>query len=164
MEMSVIVIVIAMLAAVIVPRMQAMDESREHREFVTNLRRIAVQAREEAISSGEIVALTIDEASRQLVLERESGETGSQVVRRLALSPRVTASQFNVEGASSGSGNWRPQFYPDGTADPAGIEFSSGDTSFSLVIDRKGFPRVEDGPIPDLSEEEWSAGDYAPRI
>ena len=73
-ELSVLITVLALTAALILPNLPNMKTAREERDFRFALRRLAVQARESAILGKEPVDLRVDEGSDQIVIERQPTE------------------------------------------------------------------------------------------
>ncbi|MFY9233858.1 MAG: hypothetical protein WAO58_05280 [Fimbriimonadaceae bacterium] len=162
-ELTMIVGVLAIMAIIVVPRIQAMEDGAEYRHFRLGVRRIANEAKTLAVSRGEPVSVAYDETEGALSLIVESQDQSIVNLQSLPLGTGVEAVEFVAENAQSTPSEWRLRFYPDGRSDGGGILFQSANQTFFLAADTSGRVRFDDGILPDLSSERWSAGDYEQR-
>ena len=160
-ELSVVIVLVALLASAVAPNLSAMKRSRIEREFPIAALRLALTARETAISDGQSCALMFGDQLRVLQMVRADLESGTDTaLAEVSLSPEVETGRLDLAGRESNSSDWRLTFYPDGTCDGGGVEFRRGDRSFALVIDpASGAARIVDGQLPDSSGDRWQAGE-----
>lgn len=160
-EMSVVVLIIALLAAAVAPNLVSLKTGRELRQFRSDLRQLAAQTRESAISTGKELDLSFG-SNRFSV---QPADTESTVVpRTLAVPDVVTTNRFELAGADSSEGEWTLRFYPDGTTDGGGVELREGQNAFALQIKKSGEVLVVDGNLPDTTAEKWQAGEHEQRL
>lgn len=166
-ELSVVVFLIVLLVAAVAPNLVAMKRSQVEREFPIALRRIAVEARERAIASGTPLALTFGDQLQVLNLVEPSADgTNDLQLRQLVLTPEIQTGRLEIAGSESNSADWVLRFYPDGTSDGGGVEFTrGGNQTFALVVDAAtGSSRLVDGPLPDTLNQRWQAGEIEHRL
>lgn len=165
-ELSVLVLLIALVAAAVAPNLAALKRSRVEREFPIALRRFAVEARERAISSGTPLALTFGDQLQVLSLVQVSTDgTGNQPLKQLSLTSELQTGRLELAGSESNSADWILRFFPDGTSDGGGVEFTRGNQTFCLVVDAAtGASRLLDGQLPDTLGQRWQAGEIEHRL
>jgi general secretion pathway protein H len=161
-EISVVILVIALLAAIVMPNLVRMKESRERREFYSRMNRFVSTARESAITENVTLAITLGSSGRSLVLVEEDVD-GERERRSLEFPDGVETSVSDASGLGA-TGDWRLRFYPDGGADGGGLEFSDGGRIRSLQVSPDGSVRMADGPAEVRQQEKWQAGDYEKRL
>ena len=76
----------------------------------------------------------------------------------------LEASNFRSQDNNVDPGSWLIHFYPDGTSDSGGVEIARGQEQNSLQVTNDGFPSLISGPLPDTSDQQWTAGTYAQKI
>jgi hypothetical protein len=158
-----VIIVLALIATTVLPRLAAIESSREYRDFRLAVRRTGVEARELAISRGIPTSVTFDDSEQTLniVAEAEGEET---TLRSVRVVEGVTAARFAAGDAETNASEWRLTFYPDGRSDGGGIDFESNGDLFTLYAEKSGAVHFADGEMPDLTSEQWPAGEYEHRI
>ena len=169
-EMLVAVFVVMLMASIAVPNIVEFHQSQDLRTFKAKLIAYAKEARSIAIDSGDTVTMTYDKDAKQIEIVDQTSSGQTLPVHRLKMPDNVTAKRFSSEqqGASAEEGTegsaWKVSFYSDGACAGGGIEFSERDEPFSFVLQRTGSEgRIVDGPLPDLSLDQWQAGSYAQR-
>jgi prepilin-type N-terminal cleavage/methylation domain-containing protein len=163
-EVTVVVLVLAILVTGAFLRLNAAREGQQHRAFLQALRRIVVQSREAAIREGQPVRLEYSEGSG--FESSWDGETGDrQSVARVQVPDDLTVTRFVAGGNEMSSGDWALMFHPDGTTDGGGVQITREQAVWSLQVDRlTGATRLERETLPDPSEARWQAGDYEQRL
>jgi type II secretory pathway pseudopilin PulG len=181
-EASVVVMLIVIAAVFITPSFSRMKADRARDDFKNGLPNVVALARETAIINGSAVDLQYDENDNQMQIVAASSQNGSSV---LSSTPQMTSSGINSGSTPSfteklptdvnatdfkmpsetttTTAAWSVRFYPDGTAEPAGIEFNYKDDSYSLVVNANAWGKVVSGGIPDLTADKWAAGTYVQR-
>lgn len=161
-----VIVLVALLASSIAPQLSAMKRSRIEREFPIAALRLALTARETAITDGQAVSLMFGEQLRRMQVVRTDAESGTDnALFEITLSPEVETGRLDLAGRESNSSDWRLAFYPDGTCDGGGVEFRRGNQSFALVIDpASGAARIIDGQLPDTTGDRWQAGEIEHRL
>lgn len=162
-ELTLIVGVLAIMSVMVVPRVRSIQEGSAFRHFRIDARRIAQEARALAVSRGELVSVAFDESRSSLNAIVETSDEQPTVLSSVDLAPGVEAVEFVQEEAQSTPSEWRIRFYPDGRSDGGGVLFQSGEASFHLAVLENGTIRFDEGDLPDLSAEQWSAGEYEQR-
>ncbi len=160
-EMSVVVMIIALLAAAVVPNLVSLKTGRELRQFRTDLRQLAAQARESAISTGAELEMSF--ASGQFTIQSPATDSTVQP-KQLAVPDAVTTNRFELAGADAAEGDWKLRFYPDGTTDGGGVELREGQDAFALQIKKNGETTLIDGALPDATTDRWQAGEHEQRL
>jgi type II secretory pathway pseudopilin PulG len=163
--MTVVITVLAVLAAAIMPNLLSERQSREARQFFSKARNLMLEARTRAIADTQTRTIRLDETAGTLIVERTDAETGeASQDRSLALPTGVTGNSYRIGNIDSNGSEWQMRFYADGKSDGGGISFDSNGRIKSLVIDRRGAVRQVDGELPAVEEESWDAGGYEQRI
>jgi prepilin-type N-terminal cleavage/methylation domain-containing protein len=162
-EMSVVITILVILAALITPNLVTMQTSREVRSFVNALPDIAGRARDTAISEGVTTKLTYDDASHSILLSIEKANEDDTDVTSLTVPTQVQVTGFQADGETRSSGDWTVRFYSDGRSDGGGIETSDAGMIRSLVVDKDGVAKLQPGQLPEESEDRWPAGEYEHR-
>ena len=175
-EMVVVTMIILIMAGLILPNMVAITQSREMRSELAALQRMPTEARNEAAKARQVVDLKMD--GDYLVMEKTDPQTQETTeIKRLQIGSQFLAetAQLQVVGVptvlmqnNSGStdvASWKWSAYPDGTADSGGITFEVGPkrTQQSLYIPADGEARWVTGPLPQPTEQAWTAGDLEQR-
>ena len=160
-EMTVVIAILAMIAALVVPNMIAIKRSQDIRVMEASLLRAPAEARNEARKAQVPVVLRVD--GDVLVMERMSTEGDPEEVKRVTLVDGV-----RIESARQGSetmdlASWQWVVYPDGSADTGLLEFSEGETRKSLVLAADGNARWVTGEVPEITQEWWPAGELEQR-
>jgi prepilin-type N-terminal cleavage/methylation domain-containing protein len=164
-EMTVVITILVVFAAVIMPNLSSEQKSRTARQFFPKARNLMLEARSRSIGDGVTRSVRIDESGGRLVVERTDADTGDPVEdRSLALPEGVTSSAFRVEKEESNSSEWAVRFFADGKALGGGITFESNGRAISLIVDATGSITQIDGSLPDTSDETWDAGGYEQRV
>lgn len=163
--MSVIVFIVAMMAALVWPNLVTQRESRQERMFLERLQDVASRARETAIERETAILLRLDQTAGAFILAEAENADGRDPaeIAQIPLIEGIDVQNAELDGRSVGAADWELQFFPDGTAEPGAVQMSNGVANFSLVIDRTGSSRLMQGDIPDRSADTWDAGDYEHR-
>jgi len=163
--MSVLIVVLAMLAGLVLPNLPNLKRSREHRDFRLAVRRLASQAREEAILSKSPVILRADEADGRLVVEREAEDGSQGSVLASARAPAgVQFERFILATGDVNAAEWSLRFQPDGRAEGGGLELSFDGDRFYLLVRPNGAGESGWGEAPLVEVDEWEAGELERRI
>ena len=160
-ELSVIVIILAMFAASTAPNMASMIEGGKRRGFRQSVLTLIRQAKEEAVTRGQVVwfASTSD-AGFEISTTIDDQET---TLKEITPVDGVTAANFMKAGAAGGEGDWRVAFYPDGTCEGGSFEFQEAGATRSVSISkRNGGVTLADGEVDTSKDpdQEWQAGEY----
>ena len=163
-ELGVIVLVIALLSALVVPRMSVAKRSINAKLSLDAVQRLASRARETSISSGRPVSMSFNETDRQFELKQQSDTGDENVVGSAALPDDFTANRFAAGESDMSSTDWKVTFYPDATSDGGTIELDEGGILRTLVIGSKsGLAKWQDGATPDNQDNRWQAGEIERR-
>jgi len=163
-ELTVIIIVVALIATIVLPNFVAVRKGQEARNFVSEVRTLAVRARNEALAHGETLAMTYDGTNQQLFVAVEAGEVDeNQEIANLKLPEGTTLQSFKTGTNDTSDANWKVHFYPDGRSEGGGFEINQSNLLHSFVVRDDGSNQMLAGDYPDQSNEKWQAGDYARR-
>lgn len=163
-EVSVVVLLLAMFAALTVPRLASFKRGNDLREFRMKLAKLVAQAKATSMESGSNCILRYEESGDRFELARMSPEADETVIETLPLPGEVQISSSRSGGQDSGV-NWEATFYPDGSATDGGVRIDWGDSEESLVIDgRTATATWSSEDIPDPSTTRWQAGELEQRM
>jgi len=163
-EMLVIIGINVIAAALIMPNLITDKARRDVWAFRSQLASLARQARSTAIESNDETSLSFDQNKNCFELVESHQNTAPTVVRTLDLPNGVTADKFAADQNESAAQVWEVPFYTDGTTPGGGVQFGPAEHTFCLMIRRAtAEPIVQDSELPDISQESWPAGGYAPR-
>lgn len=161
-EMVVVTAIVALMSALILPNLVAIQRSRMLRDEQAVLKRLPTEARNEAVKARVTVSLRVD--GNEIVMERENTKTNEpESVKRVPV-----GNGFQVTGAQSGNdtsdvGSWKWQAFPDGTSDSGGLTFQVGSEQQSLWIPADGPARWVGADLPQTTDNSWPAGDLQQR-
>jgi prepilin-type N-terminal cleavage/methylation domain-containing protein len=163
-EMSVVITVLSVMAALILPNMVAIQRSRELRLLKAQIQRLPQEAKMEARKSNAPIVLRVD--ADALVMERipvgdEAGDDPVEI-RRVALNSDIRAERARKGQETIDLASWEWRVYPDGSCASTNLEFSEGDLTEALVIETAGDAYWATGDEVD-QEQEWAAGDIETR-
>lgn len=163
-EISAVVLVLALLAAVVVPRLSVVRNSVEAKLSLDAIQRLASRARELAISSGTPVQMAFNEADSQFELRQTIDDTESSVVSQAPLHSDFTMSQLRSGQNDLSAADWVVTFYADATSDGGAVELDEGGIVRTLIIGSKnGLSRWQDGAMPANETDRWQAGEIEQR-
>lgn len=168
-EMIVIIFVLALIAGYILPHVAAYLDSRDQIELDGEIARLPAEVKNDAIRLQQPVALTIQ--GDDLVIEEtppqqwqtvNSSQTqvtsGITILQQLDLGNNVQVTSAQTQGQSADLGTWSWTVYPDGSAEDAGLQFTEGSLTKSLVLQADGDSRWLGSSLPDQSPTVWPAG------
>ncbi len=178
-EMSVVVMVILIMAALIERNFSHVKEGLAQRAFTSSLRSEVIRARLTAIQDGKTVTMQYDPAGSTFTLSEPTTDTTSsnqapikitdlqsqptESVHSIPIAPGITFSTFRIGTNDTGNGDWKLHFYPEGRSDGGGVQMMVGKVTESLLIDPHGLPTYVSGPLPDASNDVWQSGTYEQR-
>lgn len=163
-EATVVITILALLAALVMPNVVALQRSRDVQSLKASLLRLPAEAQNEARKSKQAVTLRTD-GSDTLVLERV-GQDATDVTefKRLSLGKDIRLDAATQEGESVDLASWEWTVYPDGSAQVARLEFIEGNRILSLSLPAAGeLPRWSSTTAIEPGEERWSAGELEQR-
>lgn len=163
-EATVVITILALLAALVIPNVSAMKRSRDAQSLKASVLRLPAEAQNEARKSKLAVTLRA-EGSDTLVMER-AGEEGEEPteVKRLTLSQDLQLDSAQSEGQSVALGSWEWTVYPDGSAKPGLLELVEGSRVLDLRLPGEGeLPRWTAATTSQTDDERWSAGELEQR-
>lgn len=160
-ELSVVVLIMAMFAALTVPNMAATVESGNKRNFRQSVITMIRRAKEEALTRGQVVLMSTNSDNGFEL----STTVDEQETKFAEVSPvdGVTATNFMKGGSSAGEGDWQMAFYPDGTCEGGSFEFQQNGSTRSVSISKKNCAvTVTDGSLEPENDpdQQWQAGEY----
>lgn len=163
-EMGTVIVVLVLVVSVLYPRLASMQAGTQARADRAALLRLPAIARAAAIDSGREARLRYDADSRAFVAELTADdERDAQEVARVAL-PEESEPQgwrsgaFDVEAA-----DWGLAYLPDGRGGTGAFEVVDPMGDYHALIAADGRVTVGDGPIRDLPETDWEAGELERR-
>jgi prepilin-type N-terminal cleavage/methylation domain-containing protein len=163
-ELSVVIAVLALLAAGVVPMLTSIGRSQTYYSFLNKLGTIGAQAREQAIALAKPVDLEFDSSNNQFKIHTLDDNGGDTSLQTLQLPDGFAADRFQLSGRESDAGEWKLNFYPDGSSDGGGVQVTQGNNTITLYSDSQtGRTTLTHEPLPDPSTLTWTAGDYIHR-
>jgi prepilin-type N-terminal cleavage/methylation domain-containing protein len=164
-EMTIVITVLAILAAVIMPNLFSESRSRDARQFFSKARNLMLEARSRAIGDGVARSVRVDESGARLVVEKVDAESGDVTEEKtLAMPDGVTGSTYRMQKQESNSSEWYVRFYGDGRARGGAVSFDSAGRKYSIIVEDTGAVKRLDGDLPAVEEDTWDAGGYEQRV
>ncbi|WP_395146332.1 Tfp pilus assembly protein FimT/FimU [Armatimonas sp.] len=163
-EATVVITILALMAALVVPNVVALQRSRAVQGLKASLLRLPAEAQNEARRSKQAVTLRT-EGSTTLVLE-QLGQDGQEATefKRLSLGNEIQLDAAQLEGESVDLASWEWTVYPDGSARVGRLEFLEGNRVLSLLLPSEGeLPRWSAAGTLEAGEGRWSAGELEQR-
>jgi type II secretory pathway pseudopilin PulG len=163
-EATVVITILALLAALVLPNVVAMKRSRDVQSLKASVLRLPAEALNEARKSKLAVTLRA-EGSDTLIMERAGAEgEDSTEVKRLSLSQDLQLDAATSEGQSVDLGTWEWTVYPDGSAKAGHLELLEGNRILDLRLPGEGeLPRWNTATTTQTDDERWSAGELEQR-
>ena len=181
-EMLAVTAILAVLAAIIVGRLQNVRDGIQFRRAVQNIESAANKAKSQAIQTGQTTELTFDNSTQSLKVAAVEATTSTTSAKIPSTKTKTTTNPTTQDGQSTdaalGAG-WTVsevrnsdgttdtqmsiKFYADGTAETKSVEFHSGQTPVSLIVRQNGTIEVKRGALADEKNQEWEAGNIEQR-
>lgn len=162
-EMMAVTVILSLVAATIIPNLGSFKDGQIRRSFFTNLPRLADQARNTAVRTGEPVEVRFN--GNSLILQaRPVLETDEQaaIFEQESLPRGVGITRLLKNGEESSEEEWAITYYPDGTSEAGGLEFSEGGRPISMQFRPKaGSVVMQNGNLAEMPLEKWQAGELA---
>jgi prepilin-type N-terminal cleavage/methylation domain-containing protein len=160
-EMTVVILILALLAASIMPNVVSALDSNRRRNYRLSVPRLAGEAHNYAVQRGVTVTMRTNTEDAFEIATTTDGE--EQTIRTLQPVAGVEVDSLLAADGSDPGSDWMVNFYPDGTSDGAVIELSDSGAIYRYqVLKTSGKTRriAEDDA---LEAEKWPAGDIAIR-
>jgi Tfp pilus assembly protein FimT len=156
MEMTVILAVLTIITAAVVPTIVSVQASEQLKSTEATIARLPDVARNEAAKDQCPVRLRFDGSS---VIEEELPLNGTVTqISEVSLGSNIQVDQTQKNYVTVDSAEWNWTAYPDGTSDIGGVQFSVDSETRSLIIPASGDSIWTTGPLPDESQNQWTAG------
>ena len=181
--MLTVTVIIAVLATIIVGRLQNSRDGLLFRRGVQSIETAANKAKSQAILTGQTYELTFDTSTQSLNFaafdttqsksnaatvtptpstKKNPSSTSSTNAPDTALGTGWTVNQVRKADGTTDA-TMSIKFYPDGTAESKSVEFLSGTTPVSLIVKQSGSIEVKKGALGDAVQQEWEAGNIEQR-
>lgn len=160
-EMIAVTVILALVAAVVVPNLGTFKDGQTRRSFINGLPRLADQARVSAVTSGQTIEVVYD--GNSLAIQRPAtDEDEANSMSREQLPAGIEVSKFQLKGEESSPEEWAVSFYADGTCDSGGLELDEGGRPIAVIFRPKSASvLVQNGALGDLPPDRWQAGELA---
>jgi len=161
-ELNIVILILLLAAALIIPSIKSIQQSRAIKDLEGSVARLPIEAKNDAVKSQVPVTLLVQ--NNELVLQEAPATGAATTIKQVALGQdlQVTAAQLNGQTADPGTWTWTA--YPDGTSDAGGLQFTEGSAIRSLVLYKDGTSNWKTGELPDVSTQQWPAGQLQRRI
>jgi prepilin-type N-terminal cleavage/methylation domain-containing protein len=172
-EMIAVTVLIAVLASIVVSRLQNSRDGISFQRGIQGIESAANKAKSQAIQTGRTFELTFDDASQSLKVEESNPEESTNTPSS------GSSSEDTPNGDTSIGSGWsvfevrKPdgstesslsiKFFADGTAESKSVEFHSGNAPISLIVKQNGSIEVKRGALSEEANEEWEAGNIEQR-
>jgi prepilin-type N-terminal cleavage/methylation domain-containing protein len=162
-ELSVVIVILLLLAALVMPNLYVLRHSRALYDMEAAIARIPQDAGSEARRSHLPVRVRIE--GDAFILERiPEAQTDDPVTfQRTAFSSEIRVERARLGQEDRDTATWQWTVYPDGSAESGGLEFTVGAARRALALYRDGKSQWLTGNLPDTSEEQWPAGEIERR-
>lgn len=163
-EMSVVITVLVVMAALVLPNMVAVQRSRDMRLLKARIQRLPQEAAMEARRSNSPIVLRVD--GDALIMERipvgeEAGDDPVEI-RRVPMNGDIRAERVRQGQQIIDLASWEWRVFPDGSHPAVNLEFAEGERTEALVIEAAGDAYWSTGDAVE-QEQEWAAGDIETR-
>lgn len=158
-ELSVAIVVLALLSALVAPRLVALRSGQETRAAKFAIRDLAKDARMRAVQEGVTVVVRGSRPDRIEMVRVGATEGEETVIRSLDLPEGVRLG--TGEGASS---EWEIRFFGDGRAEGRGVEIEHDGALDSVLVAANGSVVLREGGLPQATTETWPAGENERRL
>ncbi len=181
-EMLTVTAIIAVLAAIVVGRLQNTRDGIQFRKAVQNIESAANKAKSQAIQTGQTTELTFDNSTQSLKVAAVDTTNSTTSATIPSTKTKTTNNPTTQDGQSTDSAlgaGWTVsevrksdgttdtqmaiKFYADGTAETKSVEFHSGQTPVSLIVRQNGTIEVKRAALADEQNQEWEAGNIEQR-
>jgi prepilin-type N-terminal cleavage/methylation domain-containing protein len=170
-EMTVVITILAVMAAAIMPNLVAIKRSRELREQEWALQRLPGQARDEARRRNAKITLHMDGDDLVLSQVPKTGDgtydtADLEEIKRVPLGEHLRIDAIRKGTETIDSGSWQWVAYPDGSSDGAHLSVVEGDKTKSLVVPVEGdahWDTDDEDSDADQDDERWEAGEVETR-
>lgn len=164
MEVSVVILILALLSAAVIPRVVAMQQTQMEQEFRLELGALVTQAQYRARTSTDTIQISFDEAEQSFSIESVDAEGTESVVRTVAMPETISIASTRVGTTSSTSSEWTVQFFSDGSCQGGAIELNFGGRVETLsLLASSGASRWSAGEMPAAESLRWQAGEIEQR-
>jgi prepilin-type N-terminal cleavage/methylation domain-containing protein len=176
LEMLAVTVIIAVLASIVVGRLQNSRTGIQFQRGIQGIESAANKARSQAIRTGETYELTFDNSTQSLkVAVLETTQSASTTPKVTPTKPTSTAtgdtslgSGWSVNEVRKADGTTTQsdlsiKFYADGTAETKSVEFLNGKAPVTLNVQQNGNIEVKRGALADAKPQEWEAGNIEQR-
>jgi type II secretory pathway pseudopilin PulG len=158
-EVLLVIVITLLVAALVMPNLVTRKASRDEWAFRNNLRSLARDAQSRALEIGRTVSMSFDKTKQQVQVIEVDINGAERITHTLEVPTAIVASRFLADQNEEIGDSWRVPFYSDGLTTGGGIQFKTGERTWSLLISPiDATPKDLDGPLPDLSFESWPAG------
>lgn len=159
-ELSTVIVIMSMTAALIAPNVASAIEGGKRRGFRVSTLTLLKRAKNEAIIRRATTEIRANENSLILMLPSEDSDTVLDSVNSVN---GVELSHFQQEGNEVSEGEWAISFYSDGTSSGGQFQFDEGQSSQSVIISKKtGLSKLAELDSTDRNDDEaeWEAGEF----
>jgi Tfp pilus assembly protein FimT len=155
-EMTVILVVLVIIAAAIVPNVVSVLQSEQLKSTEATLARLPDGVRNDAIKGQNPIRVHFDGST---MVEEELMPDGTiQQYKTIDLGSSVQVDQVQKNYQVADPSTWYWTAFPDGTSDIGGVQFTVDSEQESLIIPSFGKSVWQSGPLPDETEDQWTAG------
>jgi type II secretion system protein H len=161
-EMTVVIMILALLAAAIVPNAASAVISNRRRNFRLGVPRLVGEAHNKAVQTGQTVTMTKTE-NDGFQIATNDGQNDQAVDTLDGVDGVSIESVLDANGDQS-NGEWQIAFYPDGTCEGGTIELGDNGATYRYQV-TKSTSKVKllgEGET-DPSNDKWPAGELAVR-
>ena len=168
-ELSVVIVLIALFAATILPKLNILRESQQAAAFRTDLVRFFRDAREKAISNQRTVEVRMNGQSWQMSqVATDTGDgdvTEEDSLRSLSMPSGASMSEFRLNKEDVSADDFLIRCFPDGTVSDASMEMTQDEAIYVLRVNgATGRVSLRRGELADENEESWPAGELEKRV
>jgi Tfp pilus assembly protein FimT len=168
-EMTVVLAILLFIAAAVVPRVVAMQQSFNLKQLEAKVARVPAEAENQAVTLHTPVRVRI--SSNSIVMEKVTvGSDGaitpdaqSEQIKEIDLGDSIKVDNAQLNGQSSPADTWQWIAYPDGTSDTGALEFEVDKSHYALVITDHAASQWIQGDMPDQTQDQWPAGELVQR-
>ncbi len=158
-ELSAVVLVLALLAAFLTPNLGRSLVANQRRNYRAGLLRMVADARRQAAQTGTAITMGVsDDGAFQLSAVNADNE--ENVLSTLAPIDGVEASGLYLKDGTEAGNDWLVKFYPDGTSDGGAIDISeNGDEIRYQIQPATGLVAIVSTDT-EFQEDRWPAGEF----
>ncbi len=162
-ELMIVTALLVIFASLSAPKLFVIRDSVSAQALLIDLRRTLDDAASRARTSGEPVAMRIDQNSG-VTLATTDGQGNETVFETTPLPAGVQVAATRLNDSDVAQDEWVAKVFPDGQSTSAELEVTTATGTLCLKRDVDGKPSWRTGKLVDQPDGRWEAGEIEKRF